>query len=339
AEAPEGASRSIHPQDHAEVEQPHAKPVASSPYPSITCVQSAAAEKPGTEVCPRGAPGVPPGKGALLHQEAIASWEDIRVPPGKESLAKALEKGGSQPEPLSPRESRDAERVPARSRSAEVALAAAGKSSSTVGRQGEVRPGETQADSSIKTDICPWEESKGEHWGPGRAPRKGSSEGDPQRRGEELGVEKPPAKTPELPKVASEKAGSVEGRRAEVCPWETGGQGRTVRAEICPWDTALAADKESSQQGSRCPEEGVEQMGTGLTAKLPALPKTSAKQPGIIDSKKADICPWEVEDEPLAKTEICPWEEPAALSGKERLSQYMHGTSKGEDKPGLKGLE
>ncbi|KAM6233925.1 LOW QUALITY PROTEIN: putative G-protein coupled receptor 179 [Spheniscus humboldti] len=469
AEGFEGGSRSIRPQDHVEVEQPRAKPIASSPHPSTAGVWRAAAEKPGAEVCPRGAPGIPAGKGALLRQEAIASRDDSGVPPGGESPTKVLEKGVSQPEPLGPRGSQGTERVPAKSQSMEVAPAAVEKAGSTAGRQAEVCPGETQADCSIKIEICPWEESGG------RALGKGGSEGDPGRPGEEPGTEKTPAKTPELPKAASETAGSAEGRTAEVCPWETVEGGSTVRAEICPWDvegaepeqerqegerrrlakwvkgirpkslgllraqergsslqvpswpwgsassegpspkpaprsselpevlsrspasaqasvcpweaagadsdaevcpwergTALsdagklddgeisqvkngislqrvvpramgettpAADKGSGQRGTPSPGEGAEQPGTGLAAKHPALPKMSSKQAGTIDSKKADICPWEVEDEPLPKTEICPWEEAAASSGKGRLSQDTRGTSKGENKPGSGGLE
>ncbi|NXH70753.1 GP179 protein, partial [Hydrobates tethys] len=331
----EGDSRSIRPQDRTEVDQPRAKPVAGSPHPSTAGTWRAAAGKPRAEVCPRGAPGIPAGKGALLRQEAIASQEDSGVPLAGESPAEGLVKVGSQPEPLGPGGSRGTERVPAKSRSVEVAPAAAGKAGSRAGRQAEVCPGETQADSNIKTEICPWEERGGERWGPGRAPGKGGSEGDPGRPGEEPGMEKPPAKTPELPKAASETAGSAEGRTAEVCPWETGERERTVRAEICPWDMAPG----SGQQGSPSPGEGAEQPGTGLMAKHPALPKTSSKQAGTIDGKKADICPWEVEDEPLPKTEICPWEEPAALLGKEKPSQDMRGTSKGENKPGSRGLE
>ncbi|XP_072741756.1 probable G-protein coupled receptor 179 [Ciconia boyciana] len=115
-----------------------------------------------------------------------------------------------------------------------------------------------------------------------------------------------------------------QGRMAEVCPWESGEGGRTVRAAICPWDV------EGAQP---------EQESTGLAAKYPALLKTSSKQAGTIDSKKADICPWEVEDKPLPKAEICPWEESAAPSGKERPGQDTHGISKGENKPGSGGLE
>ncbi|XP_075630970.1 putative G-protein coupled receptor 179 [Balearica regulorum gibbericeps] len=466
----EGDSRSIRPRDRTETEQPRAKPVAGSPHPSTPGAWRAAAEKPGAEVCPWGAPGVPGGRGALLRQEAIASHEDSGVPPGGESLAKAPEKGDNQPEPLGP----SAEKVPAKSRSTEAAPATAGKAGSAAGRRAEVCAGETQADSSIKIEICPWEGSEGERWGPGRAVGKGSSEGDPGRPGKEAGTEKPPAKTPEL--LKAETAGRAEGRTAEVGPWEIAEEGRTVRAEICPWDvegappeqerqegerrrlakwvrsirpkslgllraqesgtsprapgwswgstgsegpppkpapsspelpevtsrsptstrasvcpweaagadsdaevvcpgergagssdagklddgevsqvkngispqraaprgageTAPAAAKGSGQRGSPSPGEGAEQPGTGLAAEHPALPKTSSKQAGIIDSKKADICPWEVEDQPLPKTEICPWEEPAAPSGKERRSQDTCGTSKRENKPGSGGLE
>ncbi|KAM9214913.1 putative G-protein coupled receptor 179 [Leptosomus discolor] len=351
----EGASRSLCPQDRAEVEQPHAKAVASSNPPSTTGVRRAAAEKAGAEVWPRGAPGTPGGRGALLHQEAIASQEDPGVPLGEESPAKALEKRGSQPEPLGPGGSRGTERVPPRSQSMEVAPAAVGKATRAAGRQAEVCPGETHADSSIKIKICPWEESGG----PGRALGKGSSEGDPSRPREKPGVEEPLGKTPGLLKAASEKAGSVEGRRAEVCPWEAAGADSD--ADVCPWErgtalshagklddgkisqvkkgispqrageTAPAADKGSSQRGSPHPRGGA--------AKHPALPKTPSKQAGTTDSKKADICPWEVEDEPIAKTEICPWEEPAAPSGKEKPSQDTPGTSKGENKPGSGGFE
>ncbi|NWS63528.1 GP179 protein, partial [Chunga burmeisteri] len=331
AEGMERASRSIHPRDHAEVEQPPAKPITSSTYPSTTDVPRAVAEKPEAEVCPQGAPGVPGGRGALLRQEAIAPGEDGRVPPGRE-------KGSSQPEPLGPGGSRGIERVPARSPSGEMAPAAGGKAGRVVGRQAEVCPGEIQVDSSIKIEICPWEESEGERWGPGRALGKGSNEEEPHRRGEEQGMEKPPAKTEELPKAALEKSGSAEDRRAEVCPWEGGEGERTVRAEICPWDTAPATDKGNGQQGSPRPGEGEEPPSTELAPKHPALPKTSSKQAGTIDSKKADICPWEVEDEPLAKPEICPWVEPTA-TGKERLSQDTCGTSEGENKPGSGGLE
>lgn len=175
---------------------------------------------------------------------------------------------------------------------------------SAAGGQGELRPGGTRGDSSSTPGICPG---------------KGGSEGDSQRS---PGVEKPP----ELPKEAPEQE---EGRRAEVCPWESREQGRSVRAEICPWD------REQEGRGSPKSGEGVEQPGMGLAGKAPALPKPS----GTMESRKANICPWEVEDEPCPKTDICPWEEAAAPSGKERSSLDTRGTSKGEEKVESRALE
>ncbi|NXL67665.1 GP179 protein, partial [Chordeiles acutipennis] len=307
-----------------------AKPIPGSSHPSTAGTRRAAAKSPGTEVCPRGAPSVPAGKGALLRQEAIASQEGSGVPLDKE-------KGDSQPEPLGP--SRGAERVPPRSRSAGVTPAAPGKADSTACREAELCPGEIQANSSIKIEICPCEESEGEDGEPGRALGVGGSDGESPHPGEDQSMEIPPAKTPEMPKGALETMGNTKDRRAEVCPWETSEGERTFSTEICPWDTAPASAKGSSQRGSPSPREGAEQPSTGITVKHPALPKMSSGQVGTIDSKKANVCPWEVEDEPLPKTEICPWEEPAAPSGKERPSQDTCGTSKGENKPGSRGLE
>ncbi|XP_023798190.1 LOW QUALITY PROTEIN: probable G-protein coupled receptor 179 [Cyanistes caeruleus] len=140
-------------------------------------------------------------------------------------------------------------------------------------------------------------------------------------------------KPPEVPKAAPERA---EGSRAEVCPWESREQGRSVRAEICPWDTEGAPPE---QEGQGSPKKGVEQPGMGLAGKPPAPAKPSSQRAGTTESKKANVCPWEVEDEPSPKTEICPWEQAAAPSGKERLRQDTSGTSKGEEKVGSRAPE
>ncbi|NXM84728.1 GP179 protein, partial [Oenanthe oenanthe] len=165
--------------------------------------------------------------------------------------------------------------------------------------QGELSPA---GDSSSKAGIFPG---------------KGGSEGDSQRS---VRVEKPP----ELPRVAGDQA---EGRRAEVCPWE---QGMNVRAEICPWDTEGARPE---QEGQGAPKSGsVEQPGMGIAGKPPALPKPSSQRAGTTESKKANICPWEVEDELCPKTEICPWEETEGPSGRDRLKQDTGDSSKREEK-------
>ncbi|XP_030821918.1 probable G-protein coupled receptor 179 [Camarhynchus parvulus] len=173
--------------------------------------------------------------------------------------------------------------------------------------QGELRAAGTRGDPGSKAGICPG---------------KGRSEGDSQRS---PGMEKPPG----LPEAAPEQA---EGRRAEVCPWESQEQGSRVRAEICPWDA-------EQEQGSPRSGEGVEQPAMELAGKPAVLPKPSSQRAGTTESKKANICPWEVEEEPRPKTEICPWEEAAAPSGKERLRQDMRGTPKGEEKVGSRALE
>ncbi|XP_062364367.1 probable G-protein coupled receptor 179 [Cinclus cinclus] len=179
--------------------------------------------------------------------------------------------------------------------------------------QRELSPGGTRGDSSCKAGICPG---------------KGGSEGDSQRS---AAVEKPP----ELPREAERQA---EGRRAEVCPWESREQGRSVRAEICPWD-AEGARLEQEGQGFPIPGEGVEQPGMGLAGKTLARLKASSQRAGTTESKKANICPWEVEDELRPKTEICPWEEAPALSGKEKLRQDTRDFSKGEEKVESGALE
>ncbi|XP_074413672.1 putative G-protein coupled receptor 179 isoform X4 [Zonotrichia albicollis] len=168
--------------------------------------------------------------------------------------------------------------------------------------QRELGAGGTRGDPSPKAGTCPG---------------KGRSEGDSQRS---PGMEKPPG----LPKEAPEQA---EGRRAEVCPWESREQGRSVGAEICPWDTEGAP-----------PEQGAPRSGEGVE-QPPALPKPSPQQAGTMQSKKANICPWEVEDEPRPKPEICPWEEAAAPSGEERLGQDTRGAPKGEEKVGSRAPE
>ncbi|XP_077644514.1 putative G-protein coupled receptor 179 [Lonchura striata] len=176
-----------------------------------------------------------------------------------------------------------------------------GRSRSGAGR---AQPPGTRGDSSPEAGICPG---------------MGGSEADSQRA---PGMEKPP----ELPKLAPEEA---EGRRVEVCPWESREQGGSVRAEICPWDTEGALPEQGSPKSG-----GVEQPGMG---KPPALPRASSQRAEEI--KKASICPWEVEGEPRPKTEICPWEEAAAPSGKERSREDTRGTSKGEEKVGARAPE
>ncbi|KAM6042352.1 putative G-protein coupled receptor 179 [Chlamydotis macqueenii] len=352
SEGCEGGSGSIRPRDRAEVEQPRAKPMAGSPDLSAAGARGAAVGERGAEVCPQGPPGVPAGRGALLRQGAIASREDSTVPSDRESPAEALEKGGTQPEPL----------AAGGGRGTGVSPAAPGKAGSAAGGQekrrrlgegvGSIRPkslrlrSAQESGSSLQAPSQPWGSAGSEGPPPKSAPK--SSE--------------PPEATVRSPASA----------RGAVCPWEAAGA--AGGAEVCPWErgtaasdtgklddgdtshekngisprreaprgtaeTAPVAEKGSGQGGSPGPGKGVEEPDPGLAGKHPALPKTAPEQAGAIGRRKGDICPWEREDEPRAKTEICPWEEPAAALGKERRSQDKREASKGENKPGSGVIE
>ncbi|XP_071433587.1 probable G-protein coupled receptor 179 [Pithys albifrons albifrons] len=346
AEGLQGTSGSIQPQDHWEKEQPPAKPTPSSPHPSTP--QRAAREKPQVGVCPTGSLGMPVGRGALLRQEAIAPPEDSGIPEGEESPAKALEKVSSQPEPLGPGETQEQGRTVRAQICPWDMEGAQPEQEKQEGERERIRPKSlgVPSGSSLAAAGQPWGSASTREAPPKAAPR---------------GLE-----PPEVPSRSPASA------RASVCPWEA--EGAEADAEVCPWERgmalskagkpdggeisqgqsgispqaaapgrvgglALAADKGSSQKGSLRSGEALEQPGMGLPAKPPAVPKPSSQEAGTISSRKATICPWEVKDEPLPKTEICPWEEAAAPAGKERLSQDTRGTSKGEDKPGSRGLE
>ncbi|XP_068027228.1 probable G-protein coupled receptor 179 isoform X3 [Melanerpes formicivorus] len=283
---------------------------AEQPPAGSLCPSWGAAGEPGAELCAQGAPGGPAGRGALLRQQAMASREDAEPPAGRESPARALEQGGSPPQLLGPR------RVPPRSQSLAVAPGPAGRGS----REAEGGAGEAQADARVRVESCPWEESRDERRGAGRAPGQGGTEGVPRGPGEELGVEKPPAERPRLLKAASGQAESVEGSRAEGCPWEAGEGARSSRAEICPWDTEeaqveqerLGGERRQQLRSSRATSGGLlraQERGSRGSAETPpkAAPKSSepplgpapqsSELPGVSSrsllSTLASVCPWE----------------------------------------------
>ncbi|XP_071584366.1 probable G-protein coupled receptor 179 [Heliangelus exortis] len=397
------------PPDPAVVQQPHREPTLGSSHPPTAGVQRVGAEELGAEelgaeVCPQGASISPAGKGALLRQEAVASREDTWVPGSQESLGKVLEKSRSQPEPLGPGGSWGAGMVPPRSHSLGMALGkggsegepldpqeklgvekppgnlpelpkgALGKVSSMEGRRDEVCPWESgEGERKMRAEICPWdvegaqpEEEKQEG---GRRqlekrtpPKSGGAVGGQESRSSLQAPRPPPKPAPkssELPEVTSRSPTST---RASVCPWEAAGADSDAAAEVCPWERGTASsDAEKMGDGEIPPvKNGISlqraspraRAGTregesgqkgppsrGLMAKPPSLPTTSWKQGGTTESRKADVCPWEVEGEPVPKSEICPWEEPTAPSGKERPSQDTPGASKGESKARSGGLE
>ncbi|XP_061298707.1 probable G-protein coupled receptor 179 [Pezoporus flaviventris] len=273
----EGPSGSIPCQDHTEVEQPRAGPSASSSHPSISDGQRAAAEELEAEVWPQGALDGPAG--------TVCQGE-----------------GSSHPEPLGPR---DIGKVPARRWSEEMA---------PVGRKAQVYARDNQADSSIKTGICLWEESRE----------------DPQHPREELGMEKPSANLSEL------LEGPLQGRRGQVCPWETLEEGRTTRAATGPWD---AEGAEPEQEGQEAERRWVGERGKSIRARslgvvgAPKPPKpgpSSFELPeGIPKSARASVCPWEATGADGDAGGIRPWEGGAAASNAGKAEDG--DTSQGEN--------
>ncbi|XP_051650666.1 probable G-protein coupled receptor 179 isoform X3 [Manacus candei] len=173
----------------------------------------------------------------------------------------------------------------------------------------------------------------------------------PQEHTEE---EQPPAKpTPSSPQPSTT---SVQGEAREkpgagaFPPGSLGipaGRGALLRQEAVASreDGGLLVGEESPAKVLEKGSSQAEPLGPGgsrgtarawdAAGKAGSVPKPSSQQAGSVDSKKATICPWEVEDEPRPRTEICPWEEAAAPAGKEGLRQ---DTSKREGKPGSRGV-
>ncbi|NWU73008.1 GP179 protein, partial [Pterocles burchelli] len=242
----EGDRGSVCPWDPPE--QPPAEPLAGSP-------------QPGAEVCPRGAGGVPAFRGALLRQEAIAPREEVGVPRGWETPAGALGKGGSQPEPPSPG-------GPARSRSGEGTLASARAAVcpwEVAGGDGEVCPGDAGKSDNGKISkgnkgISPQRASLGGTGETAPAGDMGSGWRGPPSPGE--GAEEPGVGlAAKPPKASSEAAGTIQSRKATVCPWEEE-DAPAAKTEICPWEEAAAPPgKERAAQDTQGTSKGENKPG------------------------------------------------------------------------------
>ncbi|XP_064492749.1 probable G-protein coupled receptor 179 isoform X1 [Pseudopipra pipra] len=173
----------------------------------------------------------------------------------------------------------------------------------------------------------------------------------PQEHTEE---EQPPAKpTPSSPQPSTTSVqGEARGKpgAGAFLPGSLGipaGRGALLRQEAVASreDGGFPAGEESPAKALEKGSSQAEPLGPGgsqgtarawdAAGKAGSVPKPSSQQAGSVDSKKATICPWEVEDEPRPRTEICPWEEAAAPAGKEGLRQ---DTSKREGKPGSRGV-
>ncbi|NXA29559.1 GP179 protein, partial [Ibidorhyncha struthersii] len=164
-------------------------------------------------------------------------------------------------------------------------------------------------------------------------------------------------------KSPSKKSQSTESLKVEVCPWEVQEVEAGGKAEVCPWEAAalpsdqpkakkgpvgaskgdkritrqaaLASpvrclEKGSSEREAICPWEslGTEQPPEQPRARSPALPKSPSKKSQSVESLKAEVCPWEVQElKSTDKAEICPWEAAAPPSSKENSRQDKVGLS------------
>ncbi|KAJ1071819.1 hypothetical protein K5549_002111 [Capra hircus] len=204
--------------------------------------------------------------------------------------------------------------------------------------------------SQQQESVCPWESTAAGHSGPHLD--NSSSKADGQllsNKGSRAAQVCPPD-------LRSEGKGATPAK-AEVCPWEvnerttedwTSGQatrGRESQKDkekmletsgitasptwakpegqmptqeaVCPW--------ESVDPGSFTPQPGFQDTGG---------PNASFQVSGSVESKTAEICPWDVEETlPAEKAEVCPWEVSAGAGerrplGMEAIRQFSSKTRK-----------
>lgn len=204
--------------------------------------------------------------------------------------------------------------------------------------------------SQQQKSVCPWESTAAGHSGPHLD--NSSSKADGQllsNKGSRAAQVCPPD-------LRSEGKGATPAK-AEVCPWEvnerttedwTSGQatkGRESQKDkekmletsgitasptwakpegqmptqeaVCPW--------ESVDPGSFTPQPGFQDTGR---------PNASFQVSGSVESKTAEICPWDVEETlPAEKAEVCPWEVSAGAGerrplGMEAIRQFSSKTRK-----------
>ncbi|KAI4556313.1 hypothetical protein MJT46_014936 [Ovis ammon polii x Ovis aries] len=204
--------------------------------------------------------------------------------------------------------------------------------------------------SQQQESVCPWESTAAGHSGPHLD--NSSSKADGQllsNKGSRAAQVCPPD-------LRSEGKGATPAK-AEVCPWEvnerttedwTSGQatkGRESQKDkekmletsgitasptwakpegqmptqeaVCPW--------ESVDPGSFTPQPGFQDTGR---------PNASFQVSGSVESKTAEICPWDVEETlPAEKAEVCPWEVSAGAGerrplGMEAIRQFSSKTRK-----------
>ncbi|XP_053116285.1 probable G-protein coupled receptor 179 isoform X2 [Hemicordylus capensis] len=169
-----------------------------------------------------------------------------------------------------------------------------------------------------------------------------------------LDFDKPPAKSTrslDLLQVSSKKSDSSESLKAEICPWEFQELQTSDKVEMCPWEVAegpskkgalkdkgriskseatttgclKSMEKASSSRESICPWESMEL----LSEKSSDLSKAGSKKSDSVESLRAEVFPWEMEEEESSsKIEMPTTKTAPAPINKGILRQDVSGGSK-----------
>uniref|UniRef100_A0A7M4E1P3 G protein-coupled receptor 179 n=1 Tax=Crocodylus porosus TaxID=8502 RepID=A0A7M4E1P3_CROPO len=302
----------------------------------------------------------------MSQQEAICPWESIdmeALSATPQTQSSALSKAGSRKsESL---ETKRAEVCPWEVEEADSKARAEicpWEESETPSEKGVTKP-DKEKPFKGKKSITP------EARGPSKIMEKGSSQREVICPWESLDMEalsaKPDAQSPGLHKVGSRKSESIESKRAEICPWEMEEMDSRVRSEICPWEgSETPSDKKKLKQQIGRASKGEKKGSRGsedttLKKKNGSSPQDSTSSWGSLDmevsiinpnikrqrqfkipskksesaeSRKAEICPWEMEGANTSiKAEICPWEMDESPSVERERKQDTGGAFK-EDK-------
>ncbi|XP_075767346.1 putative G-protein coupled receptor 179 [Pelodiscus sinensis] len=382
---------SVCPWENTETEAPSAEADAKPASPPKGAAKKAdSVESRRAEVCPWQTEEAD----ANVNAEA-GSWEVAETPPGKrmrqglsqEAKSSALKAAtgpsktadtvNRQREATCPWESVDTEEAAVKADRKSFDLTK--KSGSVESKRVAVCPWESEeGEASVSPAVCPWDVSpapsdKGKLKQERDAVSKGAASLSPKATAsaskslekgscpreaicpwESMDMEEALGETNrkscDLSISPSRKSGSVESKKAEVCPWEMEEVETSVRPEICPWEAAdapsekgtllrkagVASTKEQSSKSkatgpSKALEPGsshkgplyswetvdVQEPSLKPASKRFQLPNVASKKSDSAEDKKAEVCPWESADvEAHVKTEICPWEEAAIPSEK-----------------------
>uniref|UniRef100_A0ACB8EUR2 Uncharacterized protein n=2 Tax=Sphaerodactylus townsendi TaxID=933632 RepID=A0ACB8EUR2_9SAUR len=328
------------------------------------------------EICPWEVPESPPNKRALT-----SSNQD-----GKGTTVKSTEKQSSLREEVCPWESMELEEPSTRSGRQSPASK---KSDSLESLRAVICPWETVEEDLSTVEVppgavekAPFEKKMSRHDPVGiskvSADRAWRSPGAQKTGGEtafkkiekskshqetvypwgSMDFEKPPAKSSRSLDLLS-----VEGIKAEICPWEF--QEVATREDICPWETYegplerdtlkevksrssidepntgpgrlwKALEKGGSSRDSISPSSSIEL----LSSKSPNQSKTGSSKSDSSESLRAEVCPWEVEEEESDRN-MPPLKAEPLLITKVVLKQDMSKASKDkrQTRPDLKNIE